>query len=295
MSVHKKSVYEKLKAKWIAREKKLSENLFLKHAGSIHSVRERFKHVTATTAAGLMLLTNPGTLNFSLPHFAQGAQQAGAPINKASELVLKLSEKIPQEVRPLTLSEEKDITGILTDEFGFTVTASLDGKRLNRNFGIIGQEQHLSRFPEDTIDSHFESQKEALDFSSSGMAPGLGAWGYFASSSTQVTQKDILREKYYIAVQTFLSDHFNERFSEYRDFFKYRKMLVVNPYNGEAVVADIADAGPSEWTGKHLGGSPEVMQTLERLDGSQRGSVLYFFIDDPKDQIPLGPISYNSR
>ena len=67
-------------------------------------------------------------------------------------------------------------------------------------------------------------------------------------------------------------------------------MLVVNPENGKAVVAVIGDAGPAEWTGKHLGGSPEVMKYLERVDGSLRGPVLYFFIDEPNNNVPLGPI-----
>ncbi|MEK7517548.1 MAG: hypothetical protein AAB583_03280, partial [Patescibacteria group bacterium] len=69
------------------------------------------------------------------------------------------------------------------------------------------------------------------------------------------------------------------------------KMLVVNPNNGMSMVVDIADAGPSEWTGKHLGGSPEVMKYLERVDGALKGGVLYFFIEDPNDNISLGPIN----
>jgi hypothetical protein len=34
------------------------------------------------------------------------------------------------------------------------------------------------------------------------------------------------------------------------------------------------------------------MTYLERVDGSQKGPVLYFFIDDPNDTIPLGPVQY---
>ena len=40
---------------------------------------------------------------------------------------------------------------------------------------------------------------------------------------------------------------------------------------------------------KHLGGSPEVMQELGLAGGPRKGAVLYFFIDDPEDKIPLGP------
>jgi hypothetical protein len=122
------------------------------------------------------------------------------------------------------------------------------------------------------------------------MAPGRGAWGYFVSSKADMIQKDIEREKYYIAVQTFLSEGWSEDVRGYYDFFKYRKMIVVNPENGKAVIAVIGDAGPAEWTGKHLGGSPEVMEYLERQDGAAKGPVLFFFTNDPNDSLRLGPI-----
>jgi hypothetical protein len=167
----------------------------------------------------------------------------------------------------------------------------LEGKRLNRSYGLIGAEQHLARYPGDSLGSHFDSDQDRGLYWQQGMAPGLGAWRYFSPSREALTELEIDREKYYIAVQTFLSKDFNSRFTEYRDFYKYRKMLVVNPNNGKAIVADIGDAGPGEFTGKHLGGSPEVMHYLERVDGSLKGPVLYFFIDDPDDKIKLGPIS----
>ena len=146
------------------------------------------------------------------------------------------------------------------------------------------------RYPGDTIYTHFTSKEEASKYSSAGMAPHRGAWGYFANSYHDLTQKDIDREKYYIAVQTFLAPEYDNNIREYSNFFKFRKMLVVNPENGLAIVVVIGDAGPASWTGKHIGGSPEVMLYLERKDGRQRGGVLYFFIDDPDDKIPLGPI-----
>lgn len=204
--------------------------------------------------------------------------------------MLSLKEKIPQEVRPLTIQEEQDVASVLSRDFGIPVSPELNGIRLNRSYGYIGQEQHLARFPGDGMPIHFDNEEEARLYGRYGMAPGLGAWGYFAPSYASLTQKDKEREKYYIAVQTFLAPGFNENVGRYRDFFKYRKMLVLNPQNGKAIIAAVADAGPAEWTGKHVGGSPEVMNYLERFDGSQKGSVLYFFIDDPKDTIPLGPI-----
>jgi hypothetical protein len=205
-------------------------------------------------------------------------------------LIHDLSGKVPSDVRPLTREEEENITGTLSKSFGMKVLAELEGKRLNTNYGYMGAEQHLMRYPGDTIATHFSTQEEAERYARSGMAPGRGAWGYFTSSGGSLTQKDIDREKYYLAVQTFLSPGFMENVREQYAFYKYRKMLVVNPENGRAMVVVIGDAGPAAWTGKQLGGSPEVMDYLKRVDGRQKGPVLYFFIDDPEDKIPLGPI-----
>ena len=61
------------------------------------------------------------------------------------------------------------------------------------------------------------------------------------------------------------------------------------------MVADVADAGPANWTGKHFGGSPEVMGYLGLNVHMQKGAVLLFFVNDPNAEIPLGPVEYNVR
>ena len=237
-----------------------------------------------------MLLTghtfNPSP---SLP-LANASEPVHKIVDKRVFLISDLEKILPSEVRVLTDEEEKKVSDMLSRTFNLKVAPELEGKRLNRSYGFIGAEQHLSRYPGDILSTHFQTEEESQLYWRSGMAPGLGAWRYFAPSKEEMTQLDIDREKYYIAVQTFLSKDFQKRFAEYRDFYKYRKMLVVNPNNGKAIVADIADAGPAEWTGKHLGGSPEVMHYLQRYDGRQRGPVLYFFIDDSQDAVPLGPV-----
>lgn len=219
------------------------------------------------------------------------ANESAQRIDNKVFLISDLSTSIPGEVRSLSNDEETKIGDLLSKAYGVTASASVGDLRLNRSYGLIGAEQHLARFPGDNMGSHFDGNNDdASKYYSSGMAPGLGAWGYFATSASSMTEEDNMREKYYIAVQTFLSPDFNNRVAEYRDFYKFRKMLVVNPQNGKAVIAVIGDAGPAEWTGKHLGGSPEVMKHLERVDGKARGPVLYFFVNDPDDTIPLGPI-----
>lgn len=284
-----RSHYRHLSERWRARHAQLQKQLWSKHKDSLDWLSRNSRQLVTGSLGGLMLLSSQ---NVSLPPLPQtvSAQEVLLKIDKRTFLISDLAGVLPKEVRMLTQDEEQEISEILTRTFGIQVSGSIQGKRLNRSYGFIGQEQHLSRYPGDTMLTHFDSEEDARNFWPQGMAPGLGAWGYFAHSKESLTEKDKMQEKYYIAVQTFLAPDFLNHAKEYVDFFKYRKMLIVNPNNGMSIVADIADAGPAQWTEKHLGGSPEVMRHLERVDGTSKGPVLYFFIDDPDDNISLGPI-----
>ncbi|HEX7042234.1 MAG TPA: hypothetical protein VF189_03200 [Patescibacteria group bacterium] len=293
ISKKKVSHFEDLKEKWSQKHRVLQKQLWDKHGSVLKEFAEKTRHATLGSLAGIVLLTSPGiSAASSIPQIPKDSQYAD--LGQTSTFLLNLNANVPQDVRPLTPEEEQKIGDVLSQSFGMKVSSELDGIKLNRSYGYIGQEQHLMRYPGDTMDTHLASQADVESYYKYGMAPGRGAWGYFANSSTSMTNQDINREKYYIAVQTFLAPGYLENTRQMSQFFKYRKMLVVNPQNGRAVVADIADSGPSEWTGKSLGGSPEVMNYLQRVDGAQKGAVLYFFIDDPNDTIPLGPVELKS-
>lgn len=289
MANRNSNVYKNLRDRWIQKHKDLQESFWAKHGDVIHDFINGTKNFAIGSVSGLMLLSSP-VANFLAPPQSLAVQEEKLPVEKSVFLVSDLSNIIPKVVRPLTSEEESLVGKVLTRDFGFPVAPELSGIRLNRSYGYIGAEQHLARYPGDTMLTHFDSNEDSSKYYSSGMAPGLGAWGYFASSRSTLTQKDVDREKYYIAVQTFLAPGFAEHTGKYITFFKFRKMLAVNPDNGHAMVVVIGDAGPAEWTGKSLGGSPEVMKYLERVDGRGRGAILYFFIDDPEDKVPLGPI-----
>ncbi|KKR44882.1 MAG: hypothetical protein UU51_C0004G0019 [Microgenomates group bacterium GW2011_GWC1_41_20] len=203
--------------------------------------------------------------------------ESSKPINQ-EKLLTNLREILPDNVGPLTRSQEKQIEKVINDVIGVNTKATLEGEHLNTTYGFIGLEQHLARYPGDNVTY---------------MAPGRGAWGYFAGSKSNLTEEAIEREKWYVAVQTLYLPDWEERLSYVKDWYKYRKVLVVNTANGNAVIADIAEAGPAAWTGKQFGGSPEVMNSL---GGSRytKGAVVMFFVDDPKNKVPLGPIQYNN-
>lgn len=248
-------------------------------------IREHAGRVAATTAmAGAMLFAQP------LAH--QVASSPDTHISKlsADELRKQLSNQLkpllPDGVEPLTHQQEDAVANELKAVWGIDANATLQGERLNRSYGYMGAEQHLPRYPGDTIGQHDEYQR-------SGITPGRGAWGYFVNSKSELTQDIIQKEKWYVAVQTLYLPDWEERLPYLREWYKYRKVLVVNPANGKTVVADVADAGPADWTGKHYGGSPEIMAYLGINVGKQKGAVILFFVDDPNGEIPLGPVEYN--
>lgn len=276
--------FHHLKTKWTQKHKALQNNLWDKHGDALK------RQIALGAAGGLLLLTTPVLpLLPQAPAFAEG-QNIISDTDKNAELAKHLEKIVPKDVRSLSQEEEVQIGEELSKDFGFKVAAELEGKRLNRSYGLMGGEQHLYRYPGDTLDKHADNAADWAMYGSSGIAPGLGAWGYFAPSAAEFDETAKMRERYYLAVQTFLAPGFAERVGEYRDFFKFRKMLVVNPKTGQAVVAVIGDAGPAEWTGKHLGGSPEVMHYTGYAGGPRKGAVLYFFIDDPNNTVPLGPV-----
>lgn len=241
------------------------------------------KLITTGALTGTLLFANPG-ISKELPVLTSIVTNLDQDNNETKgvsikgEVVSSLRRLLPSVIAPLDRSTEKTLEKIFKDSIGINVKASLEGEHLNTTYGYIGLEQHLMRYPGDKVTY---------------MAPGKGAWGYFAGSKSELTNRDIEREKWYVVVQTLYLPDWEKRLPYLRDWYKYRKVLVVNTVNGNAVVGDIADSGPAAWTGKHFGGSPEVMESL----GGKRytkGAVLVFFVDDPENKVPLGPVEYNN-
>jgi hypothetical protein len=292
MSANRSKNFHVLKSHFIKKQKHIQRRILSKHKSVSTFLSKKSKHIAVSSVTGLLMLAHPANASMLTGVNLNQITKDISPLNNKDEMIKELKDILPKDIRSLNQAEEISVAHILSVFFQMPVTASIEGNRLNRSYGIIGAEQHLKRYEGDNMAEHFQSKSESR-FYSSGMAPGRGAWGYFAKSKNDLTQEDIDREKYYIAVQTFLSPGWESDPGKLYRFFKYKKMLVVNPENGRGVVTVIGDAGPAPFTGKHLGGSPEVMDHLERQDGGAKGPVLYFFIDDPNNNIPLGPINSN--
>lgn len=286
----------KFKLKNIEAKRAFQENFphahkFLKDKGvDLSSIRKHSAKLTLAGAITGALLLSPGAQkNLPAPvEIAKNLKALGeTSAAPQKSLIDGLKEILPEKPRALTREEEKHLEILIKDTLGVNSKATLEGEHLNTTYGYIGAEQHLRRYPGDVLQNHgsFEDQKE-------GIAPGLGAWGYFAPSRDRLTPELVETEKWYAVVQTLYLPDWGSRQPYLRDWYKYRKVLIVDTRSGQAVVAAIADAGPAAWTGKHFGGSPEVM---DHLGGPRykKGAVILFFVDDPNNQVPLGPVEYN--
>jgi len=259
------------------------EKFLLEKGVEVGKVREHSAKIIGAGALTGALLVSPPSGVKALPSPIEVIQKYSYTPTKLSiktsqeVLVETLKDILPEQVRPLTREEEKFLESIIQSLTGINARATLEGEHFNTTYGKIGAEQHLRRFPGDTLAEH--GQGEILK---EGIAPGLGAWGYFASGRMALTDDLEETERWYAVVQTLYLPDWNTRQPYLRNWYKYRKVLILNTQNGNAVVASIADSGPAAWTGKHLGGSPEVMQYL---GGSRykKGPVILFFIDDPEN------------
>jgi len=242
------------------------------------------KLLSAGAVAGSLMITSPGSLPAVAALPPSAIHSPSAPTSQ--DFQAQIAALLPSSYGHLDPANEAKVSAALHARFGIHATAELEGNRLNHSFGLMGAEQHLPRYPGDTVHNH-------AVLTTAGITPGRGAWGYFAPTRAELTPDLIAKEKYYFAVQTLYLPDWSTRLSYLRDWYRYRKVVAVNPKNGRVLVGVIADAGPGLSTGKHFGGSPEVMDYLQMKDGKQKGHVILYFVDDPADSVPLGPLEYN--
>jgi hypothetical protein len=260
----------------------------------------RSQQLTPATQQAIAALSMLGQVVIQQPVEAQVISQLDASASAEERPLLdELSAEEHQAIieklqsytrRPpghLERQDELYVEQQLSEMLGFEVTAELEGNRLNHSIGIMGGEQHLKRFPTDTLDQHDA-------FRESGIAPNRGAFGWFTENG-QLTEKAIQREKYYFAVQTLYLPNWNAEHPRLKKWYAYRKMVAINPFDQIAVVGVVGDAGPALRVNKQYGGSPEVIREAKIWSKAARGHVMLFFVDDPQDTIPLGVIQLKSE
>lgn len=260
-----------------------AKKFFTKSSLLAYDLRQQSARLLAGAGlvGSLLAMPMPDTPSIS----TEISQPVTTALSNQQKVLGNLQELIPHSPAKFTAEQAQKVEDLITKNTGITVKASLEGQSLNHQVGYIGFEQHLKRYPGDSLNQHDEIQE-------AGIAPGLGAFGYFSQDAQSFSTRDYQREKYYCVVQTLYLENWNTDYAKLKEWYSFRKVMVINPTNGNAVICDIGDAGPAEWTGKQFGGSPETMQYLDLNKGPRKGLIVMLFVDDPNNNVPLGPVNY---
>ena len=173
----------------------------------------------------------------------------------------------------------------LSDILGFDVAATLDDNKLLFSTGVMKAMPHLKRSPTDKLDKH-------SNFHEAGISKNRSAFGWFGNSP-DLTQKSIDQEKYYIGTPLYYLPDWNNNYAKIKKWYKFRKAVVINPAEKIAVVCSIGDIGPTTYTRRQFGGSPELIHAGKIWSPKSNGKVLVLFVDDPEDLVALGPVEFD--
>ncbi len=170
----------------------------------------------------------------------------------------------------------------LSDLLGFDIVADLEDHRINHSTGVMGSEAHLKRSPNDELKNHLDLLEAGIDRSRS-------AFGWFVNHG-DITQEAEDFEKYYFSLQLYQLPDWNINFKELKSWYKFRKMVVINPAERIAVVGVVGNIDHKNQFQHQFGASPEVIIKGRIWSPKSQGKVLLMFVDDPKNEVALGPI-----
>ncbi len=299
-----------------------ARRLMQRHQVVLHKVRDHSLRTAAVASLSTGLLATPALLAHTAQVQAQGEQPDiqktldanssfaqpvvtdfptfGTSLNTESKRTVfadRINKVAPEGTSNLTTDQSAAVSQVIKETFNILATDQLEGVKLKDSRGIMAGEQHLPLYPGDKVTNFYRNRitGEIADptASQTGMVPGKPSYMSGARSASEVTKQDVDREQWYVAVQTFLVQGFQQNPNKFYNFFKFRKMLAINQKTGQAIVVDISDAGPSQFTGRIFGGNNPVLIGLG-LGEVRTGNILMLFVDDPNDTIPLGPLTgYN--
>lgn len=175
----------------------------------------------------------------------------------------------------------------ITDLLGFEVTSELDGHQLPSTFGMMSALPHLKRHPQDQLEEHEQFQEAGLEERRSSL-------GWFTEMG-QLTDTAVNREKYFVSLQIDLSPEWQLQSKQLKEWYKYRKVVVINPMVQKAAVACVGDFGPGNWIQHQFGGSPEIIRQLSVWDLASQGKVFIFLVNDVDNTLPLGVMDMSMK
>ena len=199
------------------------------------------------------------------------------------EVVAKLVELSQSTAGSLPKEDQLYVEQQLIDLLGFEVTSALEGIEMKHTVGVMQAGQHLPRFPDDSLAQH-------VSFPEAGLSDRRSFFGWFTQSG-QVTAQLQQTEQWYVGLPITSFPDWSENPTNSVQWWKYRKVIVINPVEEMAVVGSVAEAAPNQLLAYQYVGSPELIKAGQIWSLKSMGRVIMLFVDDPDNQVPLGPKS----
>jgi hypothetical protein len=240
-----------------------SNNWLLQQQLTINQIRHKFnKPVEEQVNHNLAQLNDPNAASISA--------------EEKHSIIQKLRDTASLPKGQLSGDDSLYLEQQLSDLLALNVVTKLENRLLPYNFGTIAPLSHIKRFPGDTLEMH----GQVLE---AGSLENRSNFGWIDKESNA--------EEYSVSIQVQYSTEWQSQRQELRKWFSSKKVIVINPFNLKAVIANIIDVGPSMSSRKQFGGSPELIRELEAWSLTAQGRVLVFFIDNQGLNIPSGPVS----
>jgi len=199
------------------------------------------------------------------------------------DVLLKMRTVLTLPPGQLDRESELYLEQQLSEVLGFEVSNNLENHRLTYNTGKIKALPHLKRHPTDTLKNHTQQSYAT-------MSKKRGSFGWFLDQGT-VNENTKQLEKYYVALQLFYLKEWSSEYKNLKKWYRHRKMILINPFNSIAVVCAVGTIGPTIPIRYQFGASPETIVEGKFWSTQSNGRAIVLFVDDPKDEVPLGPIN----
>src|SRR3990167_10746418 len=115
--------------------------------------------LTGATLSSVLLLAqpeNPPALNPPTEQHRLARATLTTSSQLKSGLARALAPLLPARIGHPNPENEAKISQVIEDNLGIKAAIGLEGQRLNHSLGFIGYEQHLQRFPGDSLRLHDE-------------------------------------------------------------------------------------------------------------------------------------------
>lgn len=205
---------------------------------------------------------------------------------EVEDIVSKLAALVSLPPGQLDSESELYLEQQLSELLGFQVSSSLKGQRLLYNTGKVKALPHLKLHPTDTKDSH--------EYPYAGISSKRSAFGWFLLDG-KVSEQSESHEKYYCSLPLYFFPEWQGNHKELKKWFKYRKVVLINPFENRAVVCVVGDIGPNTQSRYQFGASPEAVVEGKFWSPRSNGKILVLFVEDTHDTVKLGPTKISKK